>query len=297
VLRKIGIGLAFIGVVLVAVFLWGTVPTASPRECVFGFDLATARALAGSIAGDKPSSIHVEHIATFRAPGAVIRAGAPWAMVELRVFAYQLRFADRTIILDVAMNEAQARESHASAFEPAAFARLETALAAASAIYVTHEHADHMGSVFAGPTPPKQLRLTSEQIASDRSKPLVISEAAKRVLSPLVYDDMTALAPGLVAIKAPGHTPGSQWFFVSLASGGELLIVGDTAWHMMNIEHVQGPPRLASLMLKNDRQANACQLIALKRLLESEPKLGIVPGHDGPRIEELIAAGTLVRGF
>jgi glyoxylase-like metal-dependent hydrolase (beta-lactamase superfamily II) len=42
---------------------------------------------------------------------------------------------------------------------------------------------------------------------------------------------MLAIAPGVVLKKAQGHTPGSQMVFVALASGSELLFVGDVVWN------------------------------------------------------------------
>jgi hypothetical protein len=39
------------------------------------------------------------------------------------------------------------------------------------------------------------------------------------------------------------------------------------------------------------------QLAALKRLHEAQPAVHIVPGHDGPVVDSLVAAGVLKRGF
>src|SRR5262249_20056032 len=162
-------------------------------------------------------------------------------------------------------------QGRAADYDAQAYEHLRAIMKTASAIYVTHEHADHLGGVLADDTVFPNAMLTSEQINSDRMKPLVITPAHKAAIKELKYDTMTAVAPGVVLIKAPGHTPSSQWVFVSRADGKELLLVGDTAWHMANIENEQGPPKLMWLMLHNDREANACQLVELHKLETSEP--------------------------
>jgi glyoxylase-like metal-dependent hydrolase (beta-lactamase superfamily II) len=113
-----------------------------------------------------------------------------------------------------------------------------------------------------------------------------------------VYDQYQAIAPGVVLIKAPGHTPGSQMVYVQTANGAELLLIGDVAWHSRNIELQRERARLMTMVfIKEDRRAVFGQLAALKRLHEAQPAIHIVPGHDGPVIESLIAAGVLKRGF
>jgi len=86
--------------------------------------------------------------------------------------------------------------------------------------------------------------------------------------------------------------------YVQTASGAELLLIGDVAWHSRNIELQRERARLmTSLFLKEDRRAVFGELAALKRLHEAQPAIHIVPGHDGPVIQSLITAGVLKRGF
>jgi len=51
------------------------------------------------------------------------------------------------------------------------------------------------------------------------------------------------------------------------------------------------------LFIKEDRKAVFGELVALKRLHEAQPAIHIVPGHDGPVVDSLVAAGVLKRGF
>jgi glyoxylase-like metal-dependent hydrolase (beta-lactamase superfamily II) len=106
------------------------------------------------------------------------------------------------------------------------------------------------------------------------------------------------MAPGVVLIKSPGHSPGSQMVYVKKVDGTEVLFVGDVAWQFRNIELVRERPRLVTrFFLKEDRRAVFGELQELARLHEAEPKLSIVPGHDGATIETLVANGVLEKGF
>jgi glyoxylase-like metal-dependent hydrolase (beta-lactamase superfamily II) len=173
-------------------------------------------------------------------------------------------------------------------------------MAAASAIYVTHEHGDHMGGLVAELSTPSvaaAARFTKAQLAHPETLQIPIPAEQLATLKPIDYQGAVAVAPGVVLIAAPGHTPGSQLVYVQLADGRELLFLGDAAWHTENIDKMRQPPRLITLMLKNDRDATACQLIAFHDLGEKEPKLHLVPGHDARVIHSLVEQGLIAQGF
>jgi glyoxylase-like metal-dependent hydrolase (beta-lactamase superfamily II) len=273
----------------------------APEACHFTIDLPRLRSLAASVPGERPREIRVEHLATFRMPAAaLVWTGGPLSPIEMRDYAYELVYPDHTIIIDTGMDDAQSKSAHTSFSDPAAWTRVDAALQKAAAIYVTHEHADHLGGVFAVASHLRMetVHLTREQLGHlDLARPLVAPPGFVEKLQPLDYDAVTAVAPGIVLVKAPGHTPGSQFVFVQLADGREVLFLGDTAWHTENLTERRGPPHLTSLMLHNDREANACQLAAASDLMTQVQSLSVVPGHDGRVIDRLLAAGVLQRGF
>jgi len=143
------------------------------------------------------------------------------------------------------------------------------------------------------------VRLNREQASHPEVMlPAKFPEHALDGYKPLDYDRHVAIAPGVVLIRAPGHTPGSQMVYVATADGKEFLFIGDVAWHFRNIETQRERARLVTwLFLREDRTAVFGELAALGRLHKTEPTIRIVPGHDGAIIDALIADGSLRSKF
>jgi glyoxylase-like metal-dependent hydrolase (beta-lactamase superfamily II) len=134
-------------------------------------------------------------------------------------------------------------------------------------------------------------KLTREQMADPAAMlPARFPDHALDGYVPLAYQKYDSVAPGMVLIKSPGHTPGSQMVYVQTADGTEFLFIGDVAWHFRNIEVQRERARLTQFTSEEDRAAVFGQLGALQRLHEAEPRINIVPGHDGVAIERLIDA-------
>ena len=297
-LRHVGSALMIAVVLLglVAVILLRPNPPA--EGCTPVLDLNKVRALADSIPGEKAREVRIEEVVELAFPGTLTHAGTPPVAAHLQVAAFQLVFPDRSVVIDAGMTHSQATVAVVR-YNDAAWNRLAGGLAHASAIYLTHEHLDHLSGLFAaGQTSYQHARFTPEQLAHpERAEPLIIPPSARAELQPLAYEHTLAVAPGVVLIKAPGHTPGSQWIFVSKQDGTELLFVGDSAWFMGNIDDEQGPPLLMSFLLKNDRPATACQLQELHTLGKTAPTLVLVPGHDGKRFDQLVLQGVILPNF
>ena len=268
----------------------------------YALDMAAVRATAASFPGGKASEIRVESVAQFSFPATAIAAGEWWNSVPLAALSYQVVLPVDRIVIDTGFVEGQGADL-APTYDDAAIARMRAAMASATQIVVTHEHLDHIGGLVAGyaadPGLARAVRLTSVQLANvDNYEPgwgKVLDG-----LAPLADggENYLAIAPGVVLIRAPGHTPGSQMVFVQRADGRELLFVGDIAWTMRNIETGQGRPRLMSeFMLHEDRNAVYAELATLKALHESEPALLMVPGHDPAAVAALVASGALTAEF
>ena len=295
------LGVASIGLAIIAYWLF--YENRLPGEGRFPLDIAALRATAGPV-GEGPVRIEAEQLSHTDVPRIAMVAGTDWGTVDLVRASYRLVWPRRSIIVDTANSFALARQFGARRYDAAGWTRLLRAMDRADAIVVTHEHADHIGGLMAAPDAMRLLakaRLTPEQVdAGDRSAPYHWSAAARARYRPLAYRGLYALAPGVVLIHAPGHTPGSQMVYVRRADGHEFLFAGDAASMLDNVRLQRIRSRYVTSYLgshADDRRAVMLQTMAMHRLAVENPALTIVPGHDGATFEALIGRGLLVRGF
>jgi glyoxylase-like metal-dependent hydrolase (beta-lactamase superfamily II) len=269
----------------------------------YEIDIAEVRRLADNLRGAKPDEVRFERVSTLQFTRGMIATGDGWGVAEMPVYAWQLRYPDRSVLIDTAMDRSLAKPDFILAhFDDAAYARVERALDEAALIVITHEHFDHSGGLARHPRLAEILprtRLSEAQVANlDRMAPAAIPEALLGGYAALRYLRYHALAPGVVLIAAPGHTPGSQMVYVQLSDGRELLFLGDVAWKQRNVDGPRQRPRfVTALLIREDREAVYAQLQALKQLAREQPEVQQVPGHDATIVDALAARGYVQAGF
>jgi glyoxylase-like metal-dependent hydrolase (beta-lactamase superfamily II) len=87
--------------------------------------------------------------------------------------------------------------------------------------------------------------------------------------------------------------------YVRQADGREFLFAGDAASSLDNVRLVR--PRSRYVMVfgghEDDRDAVFRQTSAMKKLMDANPDLTLVPGHDEAALLDLENQGLLKRGF
>ena len=280
-------------------YLLGRSPV--PDKSDYALDLGELRRLATSIPGDLPERVNHQQVGVGSLPKGAVFAGASLREQHpMSHGAYQVVYPDKTFaMIDSAFSgDMMHKMNPNAAFDDAAFAVLLHGLAAAKTIVVTHEHADHIGGIALYNNPRDligRLVLTKEQLGNAAMMSLAnVPESLQKALTPLEYEKYYALAPGMVLVKAPGHTPGSQLVYVKLASGKELLFIGDVAWHMDQLRELWYRPRLVTdYFIHENREQVLNEFRTLHDLGTSEPGVQIVVSHDLDQRGQLIKSGVL----
>jgi glyoxylase-like metal-dependent hydrolase (beta-lactamase superfamily II) len=228
--------------------------------------LEKVRAAARAVPGDLPHSLRGLSFAEFKTPLSGAVEGAGNEVVEGVYTAFQVRYAHGWIMVDAGVDREVETDTSVTIHQDR-YQRVQDALRGASLIVVTHEHHDHIAGVIHTPArdliAPKTI-LTRAQVQTLRAMDtrrlgnspllrLTAADAARYLV--IDYEQLYPVAPGLVLVKAPGHTPGSQMVYVRLDSGQETLLVGDIAWFMAGIERRLQKPARVSREMSEDRAA------------------------------------------
>src|SRR5882724_2625511 len=275
---------------------------AAATEAVAEFapELATIRRLAGILPGPLPVAVNGIRVAASIRPRKFVIEGGDETPVTMPRTAFQLVYPDCTVMIDSGMDQAthdSFSPDKPEPYYPQAFAQLERALKAARLIILTHYHADHVAGVV---TAKSFAALAAKSIASSLTLELMVTSPHRPHLRiapeqaaffiALDYPLLYPVAPGVVLIKAPGHSPDQQMVYAKLASGREILHSVDSAWIFDNI--LQLRPKAAP-WVKEDVPAIMAQLRWLNYLHQTEPNLTILVTHDDARFDALARDGII----
>jgi glyoxylase-like metal-dependent hydrolase (beta-lactamase superfamily II) len=288
--------LAVAGVTITSVPIGAQGP---PRE--WFASLESIRRTASLVPGRRPLRLNMLKFAESRRTKNFSVKGAPaLPSVQART-AFQVTYADGSVMVDTGMNLGVHKFFGRGVDEPyfpEATNQIDQALRKARLIVVTHEHGDHVAGVIASPLAnelaPKTV-LTRSQVQTLMTAPQMpeirlSGEQAGRFVV-VDYDTYFPLAPGIVLVKAAGHTPGSQMVYIALESGREYLLVGDATWHMDGVREVTGKD---APWITEDTSAVLAQLRWLNGLSRTDPAVVVVASHDEEQHATLIQQGVLV---
>lgn len=303
--KRLFVAAVVFAVVLPAAHHFLLVGDSLPSEPELSIDWQRVRTLAGPV-NESPTAIRTDVVARGTFFGWMICAGCGWAEVPMEFRTYQLVYANRRSVLIDAVHGA---ERHAAMpmmgdYDRAAFARQTEALRRADRILLTHEHWDHANGLVAVLDDPAVreriwLPLAQRDSAAMREAGLAADRLAG--LPPTGAVAMQAVAPGVVVIPMPGHTPGSQVVYVRRADGVELLFLGDIVWNARNLRERRGKSRLIGWLAGEDAPALRDQIAYFADLAagsgRSRSSWNLVVAHDPEQNARLVAGGVLAAGL
>ena len=294
--------------VLAIAFWWLLLDARAPASAEDLFDLDAYRTMVSEDAGNLPVEIRIETVGTDTAPGFAADAGDFGREFQLAYTALQIVWPDQAIVIGGAADEATAAEMaqsvEASHFDGDAYQRVLEAMLQAEQVLITHEHLDHVMAIARHPDPAAlapRLRLNALQL--DAMPQFAIDgELADEIAGSATtsFDGPERIAPGVVRVPSAGHTPGTQSFYVRLASGEEYFLIGDIVWAMSNIDNLSTRPRLLQYLMfdpNEDRPNVLAQVRALHDMRAANPDIILVPSHDRDHLDALVANGQLRSNF
>jgi len=264
--------------------------------------LERARLAATAIPGALANAINMAKVAeSHRTYAAIIEDGSDDLFVSART-AFQVVYPDGSVMLDSGMDEEVHRYYGFGRDEPY-FSDVnddvQAALRRAQLIIITHEHGDHIAGVvrsdYRDELAPKTI-LTKNQVrtlsfaAQIPQIKLTPEQAADYIV--VDYELILPVAPGIVLIKSPGHTPGHQMVYIQLSGGEEFLFIGDIGWSLDNITQLKPRPAATVARIKEDPQALILQMTWIKQVMDDDGII-VVPSHDDRLLKKYVADGLL----
>ena len=263
--------------------------------------LSRVRSAAMAIPGDLPIAINYQkYAASIRKWKDLVEGGSDDNATMART-AFQIEYAKGYVMVDAGMDRAVHHffeKNGAQPFDDSAANKVALAVQGAKLVLVTHEHGDHVAGVIRNANnsiPPKTI-LTKEQVNSVVNNPQMpeIKMDVARSKEYIVVDlnSILPVAPGVVLIKAPGHTPGEIMIYTRLQNGKEYIFTGDVSWTYRGVEQKKLKPESERKRLNEDAANEDKQLAWLHDRLEKD-KMIILVSHDDVMLPQFAAQGLI----
>lgn len=264
--------------------------------------LQRVRETAQTIPGELPQSINFVKVAeSHRTYAAVIEGGSEDPFISART-AFQVVYPEGTIMLDSGMDEEVHRFYGFGRDEPYwqnVNDEIQAALRRAQLILITHEHGDHIAGVirsdYRNELAAKTI-LTKNQVRTLSLAPqlpeIMLTPERARDYIVVDYELLLPVAPGIVLIKAPGHTHGHQMIYVRTQDDAEFLFIGDIGWTLDNITEQKLRPAGTIARVREDPQALTHQMAWIKGVMDNDDVI-VIPAHDDELLSGFADDGTL----
>lgn len=279
----------------------GVTDLAEVREVPFAADLSAIRRLAGLLPGAWPIAVNVARVAASVRPNRFVIEGGDDTPITMPRTAFQVVYPDATLMIDSGLDRAThdsfSTPDKREPYFPDVFAKVQKALDDARMIVLTHFHADHVAGVTQAANFDDLARKTFITVETARCllntphKPH-LAMMAEQINQFVIFDygDYYPIAPGIVLVKAAGHSTDHQMVYIALQSGREILHSVDVGWVLDNIVQVKGK---AAPWVKEDKGAVLGQLRWLNNILRNERNISLLVTHDDALIDAAIKNGTL----
>lgn len=263
--------------------------------------LNQVRAAAMAIPGELPQRINYsKYAASIRKWSEVVEGGGDDACTMART-AFQLEFADGWIMIDAGMDRAVHHffeKEKPQPFDDTAAARVANAVQQAKLVLITHEHGDHVAGAIRNANdqlPPKTI-LTREQantlINNPQMPEIKLDEARSKQYIITEFQSVLPVAPGVVMIKAPGHTNGGIMVYAKLQSGREYLFTGDITWSYKGIAERKQKPKSERQRVGEESDLIRQQLAWIHERMQQD-KMVILVSHDDIMLPQFAASGLI----
>jgi len=272
-------------------------------EVPFAADLGEIRRLARLLPGSLPIAVNGIRVAASIRPNKFVIEGGDDSAITMPRTAFQVVYPDCKVMIDSGLDQ----ETHDSfstpdkrePYFPDQFAKLHSALNVARMIVLTHFHADHVAGVTRAANYDELAAKTFVSVATAQCllntphRPhLAMTAEQVNQLKIFDYGQYYPVAPGIVLIKAAGHSADHQMVYIALASGREILHSVDVGWVLENIRQIKGK---AAPWVKEDVPAVIGQLRWLNNLLRNEKNVTLLVTHDDTLFTKLTESGEVGR--
>jgi glyoxylase-like metal-dependent hydrolase (beta-lactamase superfamily II) len=263
--------------------------------------LQQTRAAALAIPGELPLRInYLKYASSIRKWNEVVVDGSDDPCTMART-AFQIEFPSGWIMVDAGMDRAVHHffeKEKPQPFDDTAAAKVAQAVQNAKLILITHEHGDHVAGAIRNANdqlPPKTI-LTRDQANSLINNPqmpeikLDATKSKQYIIT--AFESVLPVAPGVVMIKAPGHTNGEIMIYTKLQNGREYLFTGDITWCYKGVAEKKQKPKSERERVGENADYIEQQLNWINERMVQD-KMTILVSHDDIMLPQFAASGLI----